>query len=43
LDDVLDEHISLVSALDLYGVVIDGESLTLNVDATAKLRSQMTS
>src|SRR5579884_69891 len=41
LDDVLDEFISLESARTLYGVVIDGESKTVDHAATRELRAAM--
>jgi N-methylhydantoinase B/oxoprolinase/acetone carboxylase alpha subunit len=41
LDDVLDEYVSIETAREVYGVVIDPKSLTLNPQATALLREQM--
>jgi N-methylhydantoinase B len=41
LDDVLDEVVSLESARNLYGVVIDLETSRVNQEATARLRAAM--
>jgi N-methylhydantoinase B len=38
LDDVLDELVSLKSAREEYGVVIDPETMRVDVAATNKLR-----
>ncbi len=38
LDDVLDEYVSLEAAKELYGVVIDPDTLTLDTEATRALR-----
>jgi N-methylhydantoinase B len=44
-DDVLDEYVSLAAAREKYGVVLTGSledyDLAVDVDATAKLRAQM--
>ncbi|MGR8919750.1 MAG: hydantoinase B/oxoprolinase family protein [Gammaproteobacteria bacterium] len=42
LDDVLDEYISLESARDVYGVVIDPASMTIDAAATETRRAEMT-
>ena len=39
LDDVVDGFTSLEQARDIYRVVIDPESMTLDLDATAALRA----
>ena len=41
LDDVLDEYVTIETAREVYGVVIDPKSLTLNSQATVLLRGQM--
>jgi N-methylhydantoinase B len=41
LDDVLDEYISLESALSVYGVVIDDKSMTVDVKATVAERARL--
>jgi N-methylhydantoinase B/oxoprolinase/acetone carboxylase alpha subunit len=40
LDDVLDEYISIDTARDMYGVVIDPKTFQLDAPATAALRMQ---
>ena len=39
LDDVLDEHLSVAEAQSLYGVVIDDNSLQLDLIATGRVRT----
>jgi N-methylhydantoinase B len=41
LDDVLDEHVSIERAEQDYGVVIDADSLTIDMDETLRRRAQM--
>lgn len=41
LDDVLDEYISLESARQVYGVVIDSKSMQVDGAATTKLRESL--
>ena len=41
LDDVLDEYVSIDAARELYGVVIDPKTMTVNAAETAKLRGIM--
>jgi N-methylhydantoinase B len=41
LDDVLDEHVSLDSAREQYGVVIDLPRRRVDEEATSRLRAQM--
>lgn len=41
LDDVLDEYISLEQAREQYGVVIDPETMTVDMEATERLRREM--
>jgi N-methylhydantoinase B len=38
LEDVLDDYVSLGAAKDIYGVVIDPKTMTVDQDATARLR-----
>jgi len=40
LQDVIEGYVSIESAQDDYGVVIDPGTLTLNIDATKKLRTE---
>ena len=40
LEDVLDEKVSVEAAREKYGVVIDAQSLTIDLEATARLRRQ---
>lgn len=40
-DDVLDEYVSLDAARDVYGVVIDAQSMQVDHAATAALRSRL--
>ena len=40
-DDVRDELVSVESAKNDYGVIIDPETLNVNLEATKKLRNQM--
>ena len=40
-DDVRDELVSLESAKNDYGVIIDPQTLNVNLEATEKLRNQM--
>lgn len=40
LDDVLDEYISVETARDVYGVVIEPQTFKLDAKATASLRDQ---
>ena len=42
LEDVLDEKVSVGAANRQYGVVIDPESLTIDIDATRSLRTNAT-
>jgi N-methylhydantoinase B len=41
LEDVLDEYISIEHAREAYGVVIDPETMTVDLAATERLRAQM--
>lgn len=41
LEDVLDEYVSIDAARELYGVVVDPKSMTVNEAETAKLRAIM--
>jgi N-methylhydantoinase B/oxoprolinase/acetone carboxylase alpha subunit len=41
LDDVLDEYVSLHAAHDVYGVVIDPQSMQVDQAATAALRASL--
>jgi N-methylhydantoinase B len=40
-DDVRDELVSVESAQNDYGVIIDPQTLNVNLEATEKLRNQM--
>lgn len=40
LADVKDEHISVSKAREIYGVVIDGDKLKIDIDATEIMRKQ---
>ncbi len=41
LDDVLDEHVSIERAEQDYGVVIDADSLTIDMDETLRRRAHL--
>jgi hypothetical protein len=41
LDDVLDEYISLETAREVYGVVIDPKTLRVDAEATLALRTTL--
>ena len=41
LDDVLDEYITFNTAYDVYGVVIDKEAKTIDLEATEVRRSEL--
>jgi N-methylhydantoinase B/oxoprolinase/acetone carboxylase alpha subunit len=41
LDDVLDEYVSLDTARDVYGVIIDPKTLKVDVAATQALRAKL--
>jgi N-methylhydantoinase B/oxoprolinase/acetone carboxylase alpha subunit len=39
LDDVLEEYVSIEAAREQYGVVIDAKAMTIDEDATRRLRN----